>query len=74
MWMAGGGVKGGQTIGATDEAGLYAVENRFHVRDLHATILGLMGINPTQLTFAHNGRLENPVMNTGDIITQVTQG
>ena len=45
MWMAGGGVKGGQTIGATDELGLHAVEDRLHVHDLHATILWLLGLD-----------------------------
>ena len=65
MWMAGGGVVPGQTIGTTDEAGLYAVDDRVHVRDLHATILHAMGLDAMRLTFFHNGRLENPVMNTG---------
>ena len=51
MWMAGGGVKGGQVIGATDEFGLHAVEDRLHVHDLHATILHLLGIN--QIGRAH---------------------
>ena len=44
MWMAGGGVRGGQTIGATDELGLWATEDRLHVHDLHATVLHLLGI------------------------------
>jgi uncharacterized protein (DUF1501 family) len=46
MWMAGGGVKGGRTIGSTDELGLYAVEDRLHVHDLHATILHLPRCRP----------------------------
>jgi hypothetical protein len=55
MWMAGGGIKGGTTIGATDELGASAVENRFHVKNLHATILSLMGLDPDRLTYFYNG-------------------
>ena len=55
-WMAGGGVKGGQIIGATDDFGYKAVENRVHVHDLHATILHLMGLDHTLLTYFHAGR------------------
>jgi hypothetical protein len=58
MWMAGGGVRGGTIVGATDEAGLKAIEDRAHINDIHATILHLMGINHKQLTFLHNGRDE----------------
>jgi hypothetical protein len=58
MWLAGGGVKGGQVIGATDAVGLRAVEERTHVHDLHATILHLMGLDHTRLTYRHNGRNE----------------
>jgi hypothetical protein len=55
MWMAGGGVKGGATVGETDELGSAAVEHRFHVKNLHATILSLMGLDPDRLTFFYNG-------------------
>jgi hypothetical protein len=55
MWMAGAGVKGGQSIGATDELGFKAVEDRVHVSDLHATILHLMGIDHRRLSFPHQG-------------------
>lgn len=55
MWLAGAGVKGGQAIGATDEFGFKAVEERCHVSDLHATILHLMGIDHTRLTYPHLG-------------------
>ena len=55
-WMAGGGVKGGQIIGATDDFGYKAVENKVHVHDLHATILHLMGLDHTLLTYFHAGR------------------
>ena len=48
MWLAGAGVKGGQAIGATDELGFNAVEDRCHVSDLHATILHLMGLDHTR--------------------------
>jgi hypothetical protein len=58
MWMAGGGVKGGAIVGATDEAGVKAVYERAHVNDIHATILHLMGIDHKQLTFLHSGRDE----------------
>ncbi len=56
MWMAGGGVKGGFAYGATDDYGYYAVENKMHVHDLHATILHLLGMNHERLTFRHAGR------------------
>jgi len=56
MWMAGGGIKGGQMYGATDEFGFKAVEKRVHVHDLHATILQLMGFDHTKLTYRSAGR------------------
>lgn len=56
MWMAGGGIRGGQTYGATDEFGFKAVENPVHVHDLHATILHLLGFDHTRLTYRHAGR------------------
>jgi hypothetical protein len=55
-WMAGGGVKGGQTYGATDDFGYAAVENKVHVHDLHATILHLLGFDHRLLTYFHGGR------------------
>ena len=55
-WLAGGGVKGGQTYGATDDFGYAAVENKVHVHDLHATILHLLGFDHTLLTYFHGGR------------------
>jgi hypothetical protein len=54
--MAGGGVKGGQVIGATDEIGLRAVTDRIHLHDLHASILALMGLDHTKLTYPYLGR------------------
>jgi len=56
MWLAGGGVRGGTTHGATDEFGMHAVEKRVHVHDLHATVLHLMGIDHTRLTYRYSGR------------------
>ena len=55
MWLAGGGAKGGRTIGATDHVGLHAVEDKVHVRDFHATILHLLGLDHESLTYLHNG-------------------
>jgi hypothetical protein len=56
VWLAGGGVRGGQVYGATDEFGFKAVENRVHVHDLHATILHLLGFDHTRLTYRYAGR------------------
>ena len=55
MWMAGGGVKGGMRYGATDAMGGTAVAGKMHTHDLHATVLHLLGIDHTRLTFYHNG-------------------
>ena len=56
IWMAGGGIKGGITHGATDELGYLAVDDVFPVHDLHATMLYLLGIDHTKLTFKFLGR------------------
>tara|TARA_R110002096_G_scaffold54841_7_gene141352 strand:+ start:406 stop:1683 length:1278 start_codon:yes stop_codon:yes gene_type:complete len=56
IWMAGGGVKGGMAYGETDEYGYYALRDKMHVHDLHATILHILGINHEALTFRHAGR------------------
>jgi uncharacterized protein (DUF1501 family) len=66
MWLAGGGVKGGQTIGGTDEIGLHATDTRLHIHDFHATILHLMGINNMSLSYLHKGRPERPTINEGE--------
>ncbi len=71
MWMAGGGVQGGQIIGQTDDFGIHAVENRAHVHDLHATILELMGLDHTQLIYQHQGRPERATVNEGEVIADV---
>lgn len=56
IWMAGGGIQGGMTHGATDDFGYYAVEDVVHVHDFHATLLHLLGIEHTKLTFRFQGR------------------
>jgi hypothetical protein len=56
MWLAGGGVKGGQIVGATDEFGFAAVENKVHVHDLHATLLHLLGFDHERFTYRYAGR------------------
>jgi hypothetical protein len=56
IWMAGGGVKGGLAYGATDELGYEAVENKVHLYDLHATMLHLLGLDHTKLTYRYGGR------------------
>ena len=71
MWLAGGGVKGGQIIGATDAVGLRAVEDRTHVHDIHATILHLLGLDHERLTFRHNGRDERLTDVFGRVIQRV---
>ena len=56
MWLAGGGIKPGTTIGATDELGFKITEDPVHVHDLQATILHRLGIEHTRLTYRHMGR------------------
>ncbi len=56
MWLAGGGVKAGVNYGATDDYGYYAVENKVHLHDLHATLLHLLGIDHEKLVYPYNGR------------------
>ncbi|GAB4145803.1 MAG: DUF1501 domain-containing protein [Planctomycetaceae bacterium] len=71
MWFAGGGVKGGQIYGATDEFGMHAVEDRAHVHDLHATILAALGIDHEELIYQHQGRPERATVNEGIVIDEV---
>ena len=71
MWMAGGGVQGGQTIGSTDEIGLHAVEDRLHIHDLHATMLYLLGVDHRHLTYLHQGRPERPTINEGEALVKI---
>jgi uncharacterized protein (DUF1501 family) len=69
--MAGGGVKGGTVYGATDAVGLRALFDRAHVHDLHATILHLLGIDHTRLTFLHNGREDRLTDTSGKVIASI---
>ncbi|MFT7643606.1 MAG: hypothetical protein ACI9G1_005372 [Pirellulaceae bacterium] len=55
MWMAGGGIKGGVSVGTTDELGSRAVDDRLHVKNLHATVLHQLGFHPNQLTYFYDG-------------------
>jgi uncharacterized protein (DUF1501 family) len=71
MWFAGGGVKGGQVIGETDEMGLWAIKDKMHVHDIHATILHLLGLDHTKLTYFHKGRPERATINEGEIMKKV---
>jgi hypothetical protein len=71
MFLAGGGVKGGVTHGSTDEFGLYAVEDKVHVHDLHATILHLLGMDHLRLTFPRDGRDERLTVNGGKIVRAI---
>ena len=71
MFMAGGGVAGGQTIGTTDEIGLRAVEKPYHVHDIHASILALLGLDHVRLTYMHNGRAERPTITSGEWIKEI---
>ncbi|MFT5127254.1 MAG: hypothetical protein ACI8W8_000855 [Rhodothermales bacterium] len=72
MWMAGGGVKGGQTIGATDELGLYATEDKMHVHDIHSTVLSLMGLDHTRVVYMHKGRPERVDLNEGHVNSKIS--
>ncbi len=71
MWMAGGGVKGGITHGATDELGFEAVEKKVHLHDLHATILHLLGFDHEQLTYFHQGRHERLTDVYGNVVKDI---
>lgn len=55
MWAAGGGIKGGVSIGETDEIGSAAIRDPFHVKHLHATVLNQLGLDPNNLTYFFNG-------------------
>lgn len=70
-WLAGGGVKGGHVVGATDDFGMHAIENRVPVHDLHATILAAMGIDHSELIYVHQGRPERPTVNEGNVVDDV---
>jgi uncharacterized protein (DUF1501 family) len=76
LWMAGGGVRGGQIIGATDEFGFRVVERPVDVHDLHATILKLMGLDHERLTWFHQARAQRltDVHGYQDIAAELVRG
>lgn len=67
-WLAGGGIKGGQRYGATDELGWFAERDKVHARDLHATMLHLLGLDHRKLTFRYGGRDYNPTDVDGSVV------
>ena len=71
MWLAGAGVKGGHVVGSTDELGFAAVEDRCHVSDLHATILHLMGLDHTRLTYFYSGMNTRLTGVRGNVVRKV---
>jgi hypothetical protein len=71
VWLAGGGIKGGQVIGATDEFGYRATVEPHPINDLHATVLHKLGLDHTQLTFFHNGRMQRLTDVAGEVIPQL---
>jgi hypothetical protein len=71
MWMAGGGIKGGQIVGATDAIGLHAIEKPCHFRDVHTTILHQLGLDQHKLTYPHLGRDERLTFVEGKVIDEI---
>ncbi len=71
MWLAGGGIKGGQVVGGTDEIGLRAVNEPCHFRDVHTTVLHQLGLNQDALSFMHQGRKERLTEVHGRVISQL---
>jgi len=71
MWLAGGGIKGGTVVGATDAIGLRAVQDRYHVRDVHTTLLHQLGLDQDELTYLHLGRRERLTLVEGKVIEQI---
>ncbi len=71
MWMAGGDVKGGATAGETDEFGLRSIGEGIHIRDVHATVLDLMGLDDDQLRFLHAGRMRQLTDIGGEVLQQI---
>ena len=71
MWMAGGGVKGGRVVGATDAIGLQAVDKPYHLRDIHTTILNQLGLDQHTLTYPHLGRNERLTFVEGKVIREI---
>lgn len=71
MWMAGGGVRGGQVVGATDDIGLRAVQDPYHFRDIHTTILNQLGLDQDDVNYLHLGRKERLTLVHGQVIRQI---
>lgn len=71
IWLAGGGVHAGHTIGATDEIGAEAVDCVHHVRDFHVTLLRLLGLDDNQLTYFHAGRFQQLSQFGGEVIPEL---
>src|SRR5215470_2845900 len=71
MWMAGGGIKGGQAVGGTDEIGLRAVDKPYHFRDIHTTMLNQLGLNQDALSYLHQGRKERLTEVHGAVISEI---
>ena len=71
MWMAGGGIKGGTVVGATDAIGLRAIEKPYHFRDIHTTILHQLGLDQNKLTYPHLGRNERLTFVEGKVIEEI---
>jgi uncharacterized protein (DUF1501 family) len=71
MWLAGGDVKGGSTAGATDEFGIRALEKEIPMRDVHATILDLMGLDDNRLTYLHAGRFRKLTDIGGAVLKEI---
>jgi hypothetical protein len=76
MWMAGGGIRGGKIIGATDEIGLRAVEDKVHMHDAHATMLSLLGLDHRKLTYLFQGREQRltDIGGDNDLAERLTRG
>jgi hypothetical protein len=72
--MAGGGVKGGMAYGATDDYGYYAVQDRMHIHDLHATMLYMLGLDHERLTWFHGGRNHRLTDVAGVVAKQIVRG
>jgi hypothetical protein len=71
MWLAGGGIRGGTIYGQTDEYGYKVVENKLEIHDLHATMLHLLGLNHTRLTFRFSGRNMRLTDVHGNVIREI---
>jgi uncharacterized protein (DUF1501 family) len=69
--MGGGGIKGGQVVGATDELGLRVIEKPYHFRDIHNTVLNQLGLNQDTLSYLYQGRRERLTQIHGKVISEI---